>query len=26
VISETRGFFSNTICTGEAGDAHFAFN
>lgn len=24
-ISPTKGLFSNTICTGEAGDAHFAF-
>lgn len=24
-ISETRGIFRNTICTGEAGDAHFAW-
>jgi len=25
-ISPTRGLFANTICTGEAGDAHFTFN
>lgn len=26
VISETEGLFRNTICTGEAGDAHWHFN
>jgi hypothetical protein len=25
VVSERNGLFANTICTGEAGDAHFAF-
>jgi hypothetical protein len=25
-VSGTRGLFANTICSGEAGDAHFAFN
>lgn len=25
VISDIHGFFANTVCSGEAGDAHFAF-